>query len=107
MTISNTLTATVVSCGGQVTGSSGWITSPDEDNDGWYDFNTNCHWTIEVDPSKVISFQIMYVWADPYQKHAAFFVPKSGAIESRHDKRKECKDRLEVISKYFNILNGS
>ena len=79
----------------------GWIGSPDEDNDGWYDFNTDCHWTIEVDPSKAILFQILYVWTDPYQK-------QDGTVLYSHDHRihvnsmslgdmfKTCIDKLVV-----------
>ena len=40
---------------------SGWISSPDNDGDGFYDFNLNCFWIVEVDPGKLIRFQFMYV----------------------------------------------
>ena len=43
---------------------SGWISAPDRDDDGLYDFNLNCLWTVEVDPSKLIRFQLMYVEMD-------------------------------------------
>ena len=41
--------------------SSGWISAPDNDGDGFYDFNLNCVWTVEVEPNKLIQFQLMYV----------------------------------------------
>ena len=40
---------------------SGWITSPDLDGDGLYDFNVNCSWIIEIDENKVIAFWLLYM----------------------------------------------
>ena len=40
-------------CGGVLTDISGWITSPDLDEDGRYDFNLNCTWIIEVDEKNI------------------------------------------------------
>ena len=92
-----------------MTDSFGWIASPDEDNDGWYDFNTDCHWTIEVDPSKAILFQILYVWTDPYQKQDGNVlygnILNSGSHNHRKysvslgDKRETCIDKLVVSHK--------
>ena len=48
-------------CGGIVTKPSGWITSPDLDQDGFYDFNLNCSWIIEVAEYKLIAFQLLYL----------------------------------------------
>lgn len=41
--------------------SSGWIASPDQDANGFYDFNLKCFWTVVVDPSKHIRFQLSYI----------------------------------------------
>ena len=78
-----------MTCGGHVNGSSGWIASPDEDNDGWYDYNAKCHWTIEVDPSKDILFQILYVLTDPYSKQ------RNGTLAKNSDIRRTYKDGLD------------
>ena len=48
-------------CGGILTDISGWITSPDLDEDGRYDFNLNCTWIIEADDKNYIKFQLLYV----------------------------------------------
>ena len=88
-----------------MTGSSGWISSPDEDNDGWYDYNCKCNWTIEVDPSKHILFQILYVWTDPYQKQngttavntADSNLPHNdGSDKDYYNLHNSCVDRLQV-----------
>ena len=82
-----------------MTGSSGWISSPDEDNDGWYDYNCKCHWTIEVDPSKYILFQILYVWTDPYQKQDGTTVEtyNDGSDQDYYNiLDNSCVDRLQV-----------
>ena len=87
-----------------MTGSSGWIASPDEDNDGWYDFNNDCHWTIEVDPSKSILFQILYVLTDPYQKQDGTVSYSRGTVvytERQQDLLTACSDRLVVTHYYF------
>ena len=54
-------------CGEILTQRSGWITSPDLDEDGFYDFNLRCSWSIEVDEDKAISFRILYIdlWPAP------------------------------------------
>ena len=39
----------------------GLIWSPDEDGDGYYDFNLDCVWTVEVAENHVILFQVLYV----------------------------------------------
>ena len=39
----------------------GYITSPDLDKDGFYDFNLNCIWTVQVAENYVIGFQVFHV----------------------------------------------
>ena len=46
-------------CGEVLTDISGWITSPDLDKDGRYDFNLNCTWIIEVDERHFIEFRLL------------------------------------------------
>ena len=45
-------------CGDKLTSSSGVIESPDEDNDGLYDHNLNCSWTVTAGEGFVVAFQI-------------------------------------------------
>ena len=52
-------------CGETLTQSSGWITSPDLDGDGFYDFNLRCSWIIKVDEHKAISFWLLYIELRP------------------------------------------
>ena len=49
------------SCGGILRNSSGYITAPDLDKDGYYDFNLNCVWLIQVNSSKVILYHFDYI----------------------------------------------
>lgn len=41
-----------------ITNSSGWISAPDLDGDGHYDFNLNVLWKIELEPGLVTKYQI-------------------------------------------------
>ena len=52
---------TVVSneCGGVLMDFVGQFSSPDNDNDGQYDINLHCHWTIEVDDGHMIQLTIL------------------------------------------------
>ena len=52
-------------CREELTQTSGWITSPDLDGDGLYDFNLNCSWVIEADENKVIAFRLLYLEITP------------------------------------------
>ena len=45
-------------CGDKLTSSSGVIESPDEDNDGLYDHNLNCSWTVTAGKGFVVAFHI-------------------------------------------------
>ena len=42
-------------CGGSFNDSSGWISSPDEDDDGRYDSNADCWWSIDPGPSMKVA----------------------------------------------------
>ena len=42
-------------CGGSFNDSSGWISSPDVDDDGRYDSNADCWWSIDPGPSKEVA----------------------------------------------------
>ena len=44
-----------------MTKSSGWIASPDFDNDGEYDYYLNCYWTVLVKDTSVVVFQVLFV----------------------------------------------
>ena len=44
---------------------SGWISAPDVDGDGLYDFNQDCHWSIEVTKTESIQFQFLYILIEP------------------------------------------
>ena len=37
------------------------ISSPDWDQDGFYELNVNCIWTVKVDVNNVIRFQVLHV----------------------------------------------
>ena len=39
----------------------GWITPPDYDEDGFYDFNLNCLYAVQGMDNEVIEFQVMYI----------------------------------------------
>ena len=52
-------------CGGDLQDKYGWITAPDRDGDGLYDFNLNCWWTVKVPKSLQIQYQVHYVKLDP------------------------------------------
>ena len=39
----------------------GFITAPDLDADGYYDFNLDCIWLIQVEPGKVILYEFEYI----------------------------------------------
>ena len=38
---------------------SGWIASTDSDNDGEYDNNQDCLWTLNAEPNHVVLFRVM------------------------------------------------
>ena len=44
---------------------SGWISAPDADGDGLYDFNQDCHWSVEVTKTESIQFQFLYILIEP------------------------------------------
>ena len=46
-------------CGGTIVNSSGYISAPDFDADGYYDFNLNCYWLIKVATNSTIVHQLM------------------------------------------------
>ena len=46
-------------CGGLLTEPSGFIHSPDVDNDGYYDSNQNCFWTITAPAEQVIFLKFL------------------------------------------------
>ena len=46
-------------CGGVLTDFVGQFSSPDNDNDGQYDINLHCHWTIEVEEGHMIQLTIL------------------------------------------------
>ena len=54
-------TASNKSCDYTVMEPSGVITSPDWDQDGYYEFNVNCFWTVKVGVYNVIRCLNMYV----------------------------------------------
>ena len=39
----------------------GWITAPDNDDDGFYDFNLNCVYVVQGMDDELIEFQVQYV----------------------------------------------
>ena len=43
----------------------GWLSAPDTDGDGLYEFNINCTWTLEVTAPSLIQFFVTYVMLDP------------------------------------------
>ena len=45
-------------CGGHLTSSPGQILSPDEDQDGIYDNNVDCTWTVIADEGSTIQYRI-------------------------------------------------
>ena len=48
-------------CGGILNSTSGWMQSLDRDNDGFYDTNLECIWTIEAKEYDVIVLHFMYM----------------------------------------------
>ena len=48
-------------CESRIQRSSGWITPPDMDSDSMYDLNLHCRWTVIVDNSSIIRFQVLFV----------------------------------------------
>ena len=48
-----------MACGGTITDSSVYISPPDLDLDGYYDFNLNCLWNIKVAANSTILYQIL------------------------------------------------
>ena len=46
-------------CGGNLTGSSGWFSPPDWDEDGLYDNDVQCYWTITTDVTRMIHLQFV------------------------------------------------
>ena len=55
------LSASNKSCGAIITEQTGVITSPDWDQDGFYELNVNCIWAVMVDVNHVIRFQVLNV----------------------------------------------
>ena len=49
------------SCGGFLTGTSGWVASPDIDEDGFYGNNEHCLWIIETGIGKSVQIEFQYV----------------------------------------------
>ena len=43
---------------------SGFITSPDYDNDGLYDKNVDCLWTIQVEEGHFIRYMFQYIYIE-------------------------------------------
>ena len=39
----------------------GFISPPDYDEDGYYDFNVLCHWHIQVNDNASIIYQFLYI----------------------------------------------
>ena len=39
----------------------GYISSPDQDRDGFYDYNVICIWTVRVAENYVIEFHVFYI----------------------------------------------
>ena len=78
-------------CGEKLTDKSGRISSPDLDNDGYYDYNADCHWAIGVDSKKAILFHVQYVWTEPFEWQDGIFVTD----RDTRSIRAEC-DRLQV-----------
>ena len=52
-------------CGGISNDTYGWISAPDRDGDGFYDYNLRCQWIVEVQASKQIKYQVLYVLLAP------------------------------------------
>ena len=48
-----------VHCGSVLNEFNGWITSEDQDNDGEYDHNLDCLWTIFAAPNNVLLIRIL------------------------------------------------
>ena len=55
------ISATNKVCNETLTSSSGWIASPDFDDDGYYDHYLNCFWTVHVKDNDVVFFQVLFV----------------------------------------------
>lgn len=53
------ITALNKDCNAFLPPSSGWITAPDNDLDGFYDFNLYCIFIVQPDPSYVVEFQLL------------------------------------------------
>ena len=57
-------TAPVGPCGGSLKDNTGYITAPDFDMDGYYDFNLFCMWFIQVEQGKVILYQFDFIFVE-------------------------------------------
>ena len=54
-----TISALCLTCGGNLTEPSGLISPPDVDNDGFYDNDVHCNWTITTDGNRMIELQFL------------------------------------------------
>ena len=48
------ISANAEPCGGYLSGQSGWLAQPDDNDDGFYNVNADCLWTIELHGDKVV-----------------------------------------------------
>ena len=48
-------------CGETITTNAGYITPPDVDADGYYDFNLYCFWHIQMNTNACIVYQFLYI----------------------------------------------
>ena len=48
-------------CSFELLTAAGWITAPDNDDDGFYDFNFNCWYVVQGMDDELIEFQVLYV----------------------------------------------
>ena len=66
------------SCGGIIRAASGWFSPPDTDEDGFYEPNSECLWTIVADGNQRIELVITDI---DIEEHAACLVLDFDYIE--------------------------
>ena len=53
-----------IECGGNLTEPSGFLHSPDHDNDGKYETNQDCYWTLTALEHQVINLKFLYFYLE-------------------------------------------
>ena len=80
-------------CGGTLKNSSGYISPPDLDTDGYYDFNLYCFWHIQVNTNASIIYQFMYIAIEDMASGCNTDYLHVSAFHHFNTSKKVCKDQ--------------